>query len=189
MNNTHVSAVLGWIAFFLALTVLPIIVAGLLGGVVYVIAYAVFNNEQVTEDLKDVKKLSKTPNCRVSLQELQDLLKNTLDTPLDLPIDIEDLDDQQTAYAFRLMKTDYLKSTMWDTKRKAVLKRDNYVCQRCGATDVALDVHHIMYKNVPSETEKDLVALCRTCHTNTHEAYGYPNTHQEYMDFNADPRN
>jgi len=88
---------------------------------------------------------------------------------------------QQTAYAFRLMKTDYLKSTTWDTKRKAVLKRDKYICQQCGATDVTLDVHHMAdYILIPHEPTSSLISLCRECHDNEHLLYGYPSSYRDY---------
>ena len=67
----------------------------------------------------------------------------------------------------------YLKSPQWNTLRKAILKRDNYTCQRCGINNVPLEVHHITYERLTNEDQSDLVALCRECHQSIHNLYGY----------------
>lgn len=57
----------------------------------------------------------------------------------------------------------YLKSEEWKTKRRLVLKRDNYICQSC-LTERANEVHHTIgyfRKNEPLFT---LVSLCNKCH-------------------------
>jgi 5-methylcytosine-specific restriction endonuclease McrA len=57
----------------------------------------------------------------------------------------------------------YLRSDAWQRKRKAVLRRAGYRCERCGA-DVPLDIHHLTYARFGHENLEDLQALCRMCH-------------------------
>jgi len=194
INKAVIPTVLGWVIFFIALAVSPILIAGLAGGVVYVIAFSILNSDQVATDLEalaDIEKftrgLSEVKDLDVnthtsgkkpmSTKELRVLLESSLDAS-------PTAEYQQTAYAFRLMKTDYLKSTAWDTKRKAVLKRDKYVCQQCGATDVALDVHHMAdYILIPHEPITSLITLCRECHDNEHLLHGYPSSYSDYAEW------
>lgn len=70
-------------------------------------------------------------------------------------------------------KREYMKSQEWNTRRLAVLKRDQYTCQLCSIDSVPLDVHHITYANLGSEPLTDLVALCRHCHDSIHDKHGY----------------
>jgi 5-methylcytosine-specific restriction endonuclease McrA len=70
-------------------------------------------------------------------------------------------------------KQDYLKSPAWQTRRKAVLKRDNYTCQKCNINQVPLEVHHLHYRNFTEEPLSDLVSLCRSCHQSIHDKHGY----------------
>ena len=67
----------------------------------------------------------------------------------------------------------YMSSELWNIKRKRILKRDNYTCQKCQAKYVPLDVHHISYKHVGDEPLKTLTSVCRTCHSNLHQELGY----------------
>jgi len=54
---------------------------------------------------------------------------------------------------------------LWETVvRPAVLKRDNFQCQKCGKKE-KLDVHH----KVPDlQVFNNLITLCRTCHKEEH---------------------
>ena len=61
---------------------------------------------------------------------------------------------------------DYLKSPQWKEKRKKVLARDKWTCQRCGGR--GSDVHHITYERFGRERLSDLETLCRECHTTEH---------------------
>jgi 5-methylcytosine-specific restriction endonuclease McrA len=70
-------------------------------------------------------------------------------------------------------KQDYLKSPAWQTRRKAILKRDNYTCQKCNTNQVPLEVHHLHYRNFTEEPLSDLVSLCRSCHQSIHDNHGY----------------
>jgi 5-methylcytosine-specific restriction endonuclease McrA len=63
----------------------------------------------------------------------------------------------------------------WDVKRLRILKRDECVCQRCGATNETLQVHHLIYieGREPWEyRDGDLLALCELCHEFQHEVTG-----------------
>lgn len=63
----------------------------------------------------------------------------------------------------KLKKQDYRKyitSTEWEEKKR-LYKKDH--CQICNSKN-NLDTHHLNYKNLGDETEKDLATLCRTCH-------------------------
>ena len=70
----------------------------------------------------------------------------------------------------------------WKEKRKKILERDNYRCQKCGRTQedgVKLDVHHIRYlKNTKAYDYPDgiLQTLCAACHLAEHSGipqYGW----------------
>jgi 5-methylcytosine-specific restriction endonuclease McrA len=57
----------------------------------------------------------------------------------------------------------YLASDTWQRKRKAVLRRAGYRCERCRRA-VPLDIHHLSYQRFEHEDLTDLKALCRDCH-------------------------
>ena len=60
-----------------------------------------------------------------------------------------------------------------DTLRKSIRERDGFICQICGVHEEelggrmkVLDVHHIDYDK-HNMNPKNLIALCRNCHTKT----------------------
>ncbi len=57
----------------------------------------------------------------------------------------------------------YLASEDWQRKRKAVLRRAGYRCERCRKAK-PLDIHHLTYARFGNEDLEDLRALCRDCH-------------------------
>lgn len=75
-----------------------------------------------------------------------------------------------------------LADSRWLKKRNEILERDNYACQRCGATS-HLNVHHVAYKkgmlawDYPNE---NLVTLCKNCHENEHGIVVYPQVGRFY---------
>lgn len=88
--------------------------------------------------------------------------------------------------AFMGMKYDYLHSTNWDEKRKKRLRKDSYFCQSCEANNVPLEVHHVSgYDELPFEPASSLISLCRNCHEHQHTIYGFPQTYEEYQNWNA----
>ena len=74
-----------------------------------------------------------------------------------------------------MLAQQYIASEEWDKKRKFVLARDKYTCQRCDVYDTRLNVHHITYANHFKEQPEDLITVCDQCHQELHNIYGYPN--------------
>lgn len=98
----------------------------------------------------------------------------------------EDMSEHTKLMDFREMKTAYIYSSVWNDKRKSILKRANYTCEGCGCSEGVLSVHHLKdYKLIPNEKGNALVALCESCHQYQHDYYGYPSTYAEYMEWNA----
>ncbi len=53
--------------------------------------------------------------------------------------------------------------------RRQVLKRDDYRCTVCGATE-HLEVHHIVARADGGTNDlENLVTLCMACHSDTHD--------------------
>ena len=65
-------------------------------------------------------------------------------------------------------------SRRWRHKRKEILRRDGYLCQRCkryGKQVQAVTVHHIKHVDEHPElayTNDNLVSLCNACHNKEH---------------------
>lgn len=56
----------------------------------------------------------------------------------------------------------------WPARAQKIRQRDK-CCQLCGASDLRLDVHHIVYlSNWGTNQKSNLVALCRPCHEKVH---------------------
>jgi 5-methylcytosine-specific restriction endonuclease McrA len=51
-------------------------------------------------------------------------------------------------------------------KRKWILEKQNFKCERCG--DKAVQVHHLTYERVGYELPGDLMAVCLSCHGKEH---------------------
>lgn len=65
----------------------------------------------------------------------------------------------------------YLWSARWQQKRRAVIERAGYKCERCGARKDKLAVHHKTYANLFDEQPEELEALCFPCHAHvTHSS-------------------
>ena len=60
----------------------------------------------------------------------------------------------------------YYNSAQWWSKRAAVLKRDNHLCQAQlpGCVVAAKQVHHLTYDHFMNEPLFDLIAVCVPCH-------------------------
>lgn len=86
---------------------------------------------------------------------------------------------------FRLLKKEYLSTQSWKTKKAKALELANNQCTHCG-TKNNLNVHHDYgYKLIPNEPISYLRVLCATCHTKLHKKYGYPQTLEEYYNFDT----
>jgi len=57
----------------------------------------------------------------------------------------------------------YRQTDKWQSKRDAVLERDDYICQACRHRR-ATEVHHRTYDHIGSEPLFDLLAVCSPCH-------------------------
>ena len=68
----------------------------------------------------------------------------------------------------------FYKSKEWKRKRKEILRRDNYECQRCkceGGFSKATTVHHIKHLDKHPElalVDSNLESLCGACHNVEH---------------------
>jgi len=77
------------------------------------------------------------------------------------------------------MKQNYkeqLSDSRWLRKKNEILERDNYTCQKCGATS-HLNVHHLSYEKDKRAWEypnERLITLCQSCHENEHDIVTYP---------------
>jgi len=58
----------------------------------------------------------------------------------------------------------YINSLDWKRKRVRWLASAGYMCQRCGAQNITLQVHHLHYHTLGEETDKDVQVLCIKCH-------------------------
>lgn len=57
----------------------------------------------------------------------------------------------------------------YSSRRSAILRRDNYICQCCGKKNCRLEVHHIKFKsNGGTDDEENLITLCEDCHKGAH---------------------
>jgi 5-methylcytosine-specific restriction endonuclease McrA len=61
----------------------------------------------------------------------------------------------------------YLNSEKWKAKRREVLKRANYLCERCKEAQ-ATQIHHKTYDRIFRERLNDLQAVCGPCHMEIH---------------------
>lgn len=61
----------------------------------------------------------------------------------------------------------YLDSKKWKAKRRKVLQRAGYKCERCGKRQ-ARQIHHLTYERIFHERTSDLLAVCGLCHMELH---------------------
>jgi 5-methylcytosine-specific restriction endonuclease McrA len=62
-----------------------------------------------------------------------------------------------------------LHADQWDVLRRLVLKRDDYKCRICAASNTILDAHHIIpVVNHGPNWPTNLITLCRKCHKKIH---------------------
>lgn len=84
----------------------------------------------------------------------------------------------------RIRKHKLLKCLNWS---KSIFKRDNYICQTCNQLGGHLNAHHIDGWDWCKERRFDLtngITLCKNCHINFHQKYGYGNnTAKQFEDY------
>ena len=79
----------------------------------------------------------------------------------DVAIDIHKLTEGRELYNWEYQKSNRLDENL----RKATLKRDDYTCQLCGATDTMLHAHHIVpRRDSGADSIYNLITLCADCH-------------------------
>lgn len=61
----------------------------------------------------------------------------------------------------------YLQNKWWRSRRKEYWKNYDMICFCCHHK--ARDIHHITYKNIGREKDKDLIPVCRFCHLEIHK--------------------
>lgn len=84
----------------------------------------------------------------------------------------EEMQRQREAQIYELRTMpygEYLKTDHWKSLRARMLKRANYSCQLCNASNVSLHVHHRTYENRGDEDYSDLIVLCAPCHSKFHD--------------------
>ncbi len=69
----------------------------------------------------------------------------------------------------KLPYTEYLKTQYWGARRLFALKRAQYRCQVCNASDKPLNVHHRSYERLGEERNTDIIVLCQPCHEMFHK--------------------
>lgn len=73
-----------------------------------------------------------------------------------------------------MTESEFLNSRAWKIKRKAILRRDGYMCAECrkyGKARPAVLVHHIVpFEEAPELAleSKNLESLCLACHNKAH---------------------
>ena len=64
----------------------------------------------------------------------------------------------------------FLFSSNWSEIASNIRRLDHFACVLCGATDLELHVHHIVYlSNFGTHRQENLVSACRKCHEDEHE--------------------
>ena len=69
-----------------------------------------------------------------------------------------------------IVKKDVYSNDLWDEKRRAIYKRDDYRCVKCGLKG-KLNAHHLLYEDGKELWEVPdfyLVSLCDNCHKEEH---------------------
>lgn len=70
-------------------------------------------------------------------------------------------------YYSQMAYDDYLQTNWWRKRRKRALRRAKHRCEQCGEHK-RLSVHHLNYKRLGSEKQRDLMVLCNRCHDAEH---------------------
>lgn len=65
--------------------------------------------------------------------------------------------------------SDYLKGRWWQIRKVRFADKYKGICGFCGEEPPALHLHHLDYKNIGKERDKDLVYLCAGCHSTIHK--------------------
>ena len=81
------------------------------------------------------------------------------------------------SYLERMQYKAYICSSRWKRRRLRYFRKHGKLCAAC-RTDQNVTLHHMSYDRLGNECiDRDLVALCRTCHDLLHRLY--PHTSPE----------
>lgn len=80
----------------------------------------------------------------------------------------ENIDENNFRNSKRGKYFTYLGSEEWRKKRKLVLERDKFKCQKCNIK-IADEVHHLTYERLYNEKLEDLISVCSACHKSIHK--------------------
>ena len=67
---------------------------------------------------------------------------------------------------------DKLKCKEWNDRRREILVRDNFMCQKCGHRSTSNHVHHVVYilgVQPWDHPDEYLITLCWVCHNKEHK--------------------
>jgi 5-methylcytosine-specific restriction endonuclease McrA len=67
---------------------------------------------------------------------------------------------------------EYIRSSVWNKKRKAYYKNNKRECFICKSTE-KICLHHLNYKRLGKEKDSDLVPLCWEHHGQLHRVAGF----------------
>jgi len=67
----------------------------------------------------------------------------------------------------------YIKSPLWESKKEAIYFNYGNACELCGDKYGGLEVHHNTYSFLKEERNVDLIILCKRCHHQFHQDFGY----------------
>ena len=59
---------------------------------------------------------------------------------------------------------DYLSSPQWKQRSTRFKAAANWCCEHC-RSEVDIEVHHLNYRSLGTETWDDVMVLCQDCHT------------------------
>lgn len=65
---------------------------------------------------------------------------------------------------------DYLKSPEWRLLKSEIVKERGSACQLC-LKKVGLELHHMSYKRLGKEDKRDVLLVCRSCHSYIHKKH------------------
>lgn len=77
----------------------------------------------------------------------------------------------QDKFIKRMSYKEYIRSGLWKKRRALYFKNHDKKCIACG-TDGRITLHHLTYKRLKKELDKDLAPLCWNCHGLYHEIHG-----------------
>ena len=68
-----------------------------------------------------------------------------------------------------LKRSMFYKTKLWRKRKKDLLVKANFTCQRCGLESKNLEAHHIRNnEEIGHDKPEDLVVLCHSCHEKEH---------------------